>query len=197
MTPQRLASAEQFCIELNHIAHRIELINNERNRTAAASFGIAADHHHAIFLLLKNTFYSSSFALLRCLFEAYFRGLWLRHCATDIEIDQHFKGREPPKLIKMIADIETKPIFSDGTLSRIKKSHWNAMCTFTHTGGLHLQRWQTSEAIEPNFNSTELEECLNKAEMFGAMATFELVQMSKSGDDGSSVLELMDKRWPQ
>ncbi len=195
MTPQRITAAEQFSIALNHLANGVEVVANNRNRAAGASFLIAADHHHAIFFLLKHTFHSSSIALLRCLFEAYLRGLWLRHCATDGQVDEFIKGGEPPKT--MVADIEATPEFGEGELSRIKKASWSAMCAFTHTGGLHLQRWQTSEAVEPNFDAGELEECLNAAELFGAMATLELVQMSKSGNDGSSVLELINTRWPK
>lgn len=195
MAPQRIAEAERFSIALNHLANGVEVAANDRNRAAGASFAIAQDHHHAIVFLLKNTFQSSSFALVRCLFEAYLRGLWLKHCATDDQVQGFIQGSEPPKT--MIAEIEATPAFGEGVLSRIKKASWNTMCAFTHTGGLHLQRWQTADAIEPNFDVGELEECLNAAELFGAMATLELVQMSKSGNDGAAVLELMNKRWPK
>jgi len=195
MTPERLSTAEKFSVDLNKLANGVEVVASNRNRAAGASFSIAMDHHHAIFFLLKHTFHSSSFALLRCLFEAYLRGLWLKHCATENQVEELINGGEPPKT--MVAGIEATPAFSQGELSRIKKSTWSAMCAFTHTGGLHLQRWQTADAIEPNFDAGELEECLNTAELFGAMATLELVQMSKSENNGSSVLELIKARWPQ
>jgi len=166
----------------------------EKNRAAAACFGIAQDHHAAIIFLMKKEFYSSSFALLRILFEAYLRGLWLKHCATDTQASAVFRGDEPPKT--MIAEIESTEAFTSGALSRIKKNNWSAMCAFTHTGGLHLQRWQSQDGVEPTFSPEELEECLNCAELFGAMAGLELMQMSKSGTNGIEVLQLMKKRWP-
>lgn len=193
MAPERFAVAEKFSINLNEIANGVEVVASNRNRAAGASFSIAMDHHHAIFFLLKHAFHSSSFALLRCLFEAYLRGLWLKHCATESQVEDFLKGCEPPKT--MVAEIEATPAFAAGALSRIKKTNWSAMCAFTHTGGLHLQRWQTADAVGPNFDADELEECLNTAEIFGAMATLELVQMSESGNDGSAVLELMKVRW--
>jgi hypothetical protein len=97
----------------------------------------------------------------------------------------------------MLADIEATQTFSGGTLSHVKKQAWRTMCAFTHTGGLHLQRWQSQDAIEPTFESGELEECLNLAEIFGAMAALELVQLRKSGDDSAAILELMQRRWPK
>lgn len=194
MTPERIAAAEKFGAELHRLTNEIEMWQTEKNRAAAASFGIAQDHHAAIVSLMKNTFYSSSFALLRSLFEAYLRGLWLKHCATDTQVSIFFRGGEPPKT--MVADIESTEAFTDGVLSRIKKDNWSAMCSFTHTGGLHLQRWQSQDCVEPTFPPEELEACLNWAELFGAMAGLELVQLSKSGANGNDVLQLIKKRWP-
>lgn len=194
MTPERIAAAEEFVAELHRLTNEIEMWQTEKNRAAAASFGIAQDHHAAIVFLMKSTFYSSSFALLRSLFEAYLRGLWLKHCATDELVSAFFRGGEPPKT--MVAEIESTEAFTGGVLSRIKKEPWSAMCAFTHTGGLHLQRWQSQDGVEPIFAPEELEECLNCAELFGAMAGLELVQLSKSGANGFDVLQLMKKRWP-
>lgn len=194
MTPERIFAAEAFGAELDELTNEIEILSTVKNRTASACFSIAQDHHTAIVFLMKNTFYSSSFALLRSLFEAYLRGLWLKHCATEEQANAFLKGCEPPKT--MVAEIEATPDFSDGVLSRIKKENWSFMCAFTHTGGLHLQRWQSTDAIEPKFDEKELEDCLNCAELFGAMSGLALVQLRKSGDTGAKVLQLMQKRWP-
>lgn len=194
MTPERIATAEEFGAELHRLTNEIEMWQTEKNRAAAASFCIALDHHAAIVFLMKSTFYSSSFALLRLLFESYLRGLWLKNCATDTQVSAFFQGGEPPKT--MVAEIESTEAFTGGVLSRIKKENWSAMCAFTHTGGLHLQRWQSQDGVEPTFVPQELEKCLNCAELFGSMAGLELLQLSKSGSDGRDVLQLMKKRWP-
>lgn len=194
MNLARIEAAERFGSRLHHIVNGVEMAETERNRVAGTCFVVALDHHHAIVLLLKNTFHSSSFALLRCLFEAYLRGLWLKYCATDIQVREFFDGGEPPKT--MVAEIEGTPAFSGRVLSQIKKETWGTMCAFTHTGGLHLQRWQSEDGIEPKFSDVELEECLNFAELFSAMAALELVQLSKRGDNGGTILDLMKERWP-
>lgn len=125
---------------------------------------------------------------------AYLRGLWLKHCATDTQVTTFLRGEEPPKTL--FAEIEATPAFTSGVLSRIKKENWRAMCAFTHTGGLHLQRWQSPDAIEPSFEAAELEQCLHFAEFFGAMAALELIQMDKAGNNGEAVFALMKQRWP-
>ena len=54
-------------------ANQVEMDATDRNRIVASAFGIAMDHHAAIVVLMRNTLYSSGFALLRVLFEAYLR----------------------------------------------------------------------------------------------------------------------------
>ena len=44
---------------------------------------VAQDHHCAIVLLLQEGLCASAFALLRLEFEAYLRGAWLAHCASE------------------------------------------------------------------------------------------------------------------
>ncbi len=198
LTEQRILEAEQFGDALNRLVSGTKLATNDRSRTraAAAAFGITQDHHHAIVVLLKNTFYSSSVALLRSVYESYLRGLWLKRCATDVEVQHFMEGNDPPKNPILVAAIEALPEFGEGTLSLIRRNAWSAMCDFAHTGGLHLQRWQSQYGIEPNFDAAELEECLNYSELLAAMSGLEVVQMSEDGNTGETVLSLIEKRWP-
>lgn len=194
MTPARIEAAKNFGRELEEkLANDTEVFDTRKHRASAASFCIAIDHCAAIVFLMEEGFYSTSFALIRLLFEAYLRGLWLKHCASDEKVSSYFQGEGPKTMIKEIESIEA---FSDGTLSHIKKENWNAMCDFTHTGGLHLQWWQSQDAIVPIFSPEALEVCLNTAELYGALASLELIQLSKSGNDGTEILQLINKRWP-
>ena len=95
----------------------------------------------------------------------------------------------------MIAEIEAQPTFSSGLLSQVKRDNWDSMCQYTHTGGLHLKQWQTSQTIEPSFPKPELENGLALAERYGALATLELAQMNVKGDGGIAVLELIKRKW--
>ena len=100
---QRIVEAEQFVDTLSRLVSGTKLAINDGNRTraAAALFGIAQDHHHAIVFLLKHTFYSSSTALLRSVFEAYLRGLWLKHCASDADFQKFMNGKFEKNRIMM------------------------------------------------------------------------------------------------
>jgi hypothetical protein len=128
-------------------------------------------------------------------FEAYLRGLWLKHCASDADFQKFMNGK-PKKNRIMIAAIEALPEFGVGAFSSITTYAWDAMCDFAHTGALHLQRWQSQDGIEQNFDSEELVKFLNYSELFAAMSGLEMAQMSKDGNIEESVFELIQKRWP-
>lgn len=195
MTPTRLDEAEKFGSALNSLVWELDVPETPRCRAAATSFGIARDHHAAIVLLLRNDLLSSAFALLRCLFEAYLRGLWLRHCATDAQIEAHFDGANPPTT--MVAEIEAIPSFSNGVLSEAKRKNWDVMCQYTHAGGLHLKQWQRACSIEPSFPDEELENGIALADRYAALASLELAQMAVHGDGGAAVLALIRERFSQ
>lgn len=44
------------------------------------------EHQKAIVLLMARSFYGSAFALVRILFEAYVRGVWLHQCASEAQL---------------------------------------------------------------------------------------------------------------
>jgi hypothetical protein len=152
------------------------------------------EHHHSIVLLCENKLYGSAFALLRSVWEGYVRGEWLWLCATDAEVEDFSKAIEPPSIGVMIKQLEMKPGHSQGVLSTIKDKHWGAMCAYTHTGGLHVQRWQSPEGVEPNYDHTEVDELLRFAEVFASAAAVTVASMCK----GDAVVERialgLDKR---
>ncbi|MGS0725113.1 DUF6988 family protein [Shewanella sp. 0m-11] len=79
-------------------------------------------------------------ALLRVLFEAHVKGIWLYSCATDEQISQFKKDSVKSeinpkwdlKLHEMINGIETKMPHLNGTLRKFKKAHWKGLNSLTH-----------------------------------------------------------------
>ena len=182
---------------LNWLGHSIsecELPASLRVRVAASCLAITQDHHHAIVALLDHALFASSFALLRCEFEAYVRGEWLALCATDIEVEDFSDGKEPPKIGAMLEALEKTPAFAEKILSSIKASSWSAMCAYTHTGGLHVQRWGTGLVIEPNYSSVEIQEALSFAEVIGALSVVGVASLANNEKIAEAVLAKVKER---
>ena len=62
------------------------------------------------------------------------------------------------------------------------------MCAFTHTGGLHIQRWVTVTSIEARYDSDEILGALNLVEYMGAMSGLLLAKLMSREDVEVEVL---------
>ncbi|WP_427912856.1 DUF6988 family protein [Ramlibacter sp. MMS24-I3-19] len=194
MKPVIDASAADYLNSIGAIIHECDLPATKRVRAAASCLAIAQDHHHAIVALLDHELYASSFALVRVAFEAYVRGEWLALCATDAEVDKFVEGAEPPRIGILLESLEQTETFSEMILSEVKENSWRAMCAFTHTGGLHIQRWNTPEAIEPNYDDAEVRKVLSSAETIGALSVVGIASLAGDEPAAEKVLKLFRER---
>jgi hypothetical protein len=187
-------SSVEYLNWLGQAISECEMPSSLRVRVAAGCLAIAQDHHHGIVALLDHSLFASSFALLRCEFEAYVRGEWLALCATDEEVTSFANGEEPPLIGKLLEALETTPAFSEKVLSRIKGGAWRTMCGYTHTGGLHVQRWGNGRVIEPSYETVEVQEALSFAEVFGALAVVGIASLANNEEIAEAVLAKVKER---
>jgi hypothetical protein len=108
---------------------------NARRRVAMGLLHLSLEHHQSILNLAKCNLFGSSFALLRCQFEALLRGVWFLRCATDTDIIKFIDGKNLDlKVNALISDVETTEGYKDGALKRYKTGKWKAMNDYTHGG---------------------------------------------------------------
>lgn len=165
--------------------------SNLRNRMAGACFAIALEHHQAVTVLAaqKQPLYSSAFALVRPTYESYVRGMWLSHCAEDTQVETFAKDGKVPRMESLARAVEIVGNLDRTQLSGIYASNWSAFCSFTHSGGLHAQRWNTSEAIESNFSDAEVREVL---QFTSAMALLAAIGVAALGSNETLAQELLE-----
>jgi hypothetical protein len=151
---------------------------NDRAIIAAACQDIALEHHKAIVLSTRYLFHASAFGLVRLQFEAYIRGAWLRHCASD---EQVAVFKECDKLDRnfgqLIADLESQEAFNVGVLSRIKTQSWKEMNSFTHTGLLQVVRRITSAGVGAIHPEKEVVSTLDFADSVAFWSTLAIVEV--------------------
>lgn len=194
LTDKELTDANIYGEWLRLLVHDRNLPATDRVRAAGSSLSIAQDHHHAIVVLLDARLYASCFALVRVAFEAYVRGEWLALCATDTQIRRFLKGGDPPKIDQLLRALEKKDAFKEGRLSLIKKRTWKTMCAYTHTGGLHVQRWNTADSIEPNYSVYELLEVLRFADIIATLAVLGVLRIAEDQAAAETLLERFKAR---
>jgi hypothetical protein len=167
----------------------LEVSSDDRPRIVASCLNIALEHQKAIILLIANKLYGSAFALIRLLFEAYVRGVWLNYCASDKEIDKFKKGKLDKKFGELIKDIEKCDGYNGGTLSSAKKAGWEVMNSFTHSGFSQIIRRNTDSTIEPNYEIQEIEEAINFTNAIGLLSYLEISFLAKKAEFSIEILE--------
>jgi len=171
----------------------LEISSDDRPRIVASCLDIALEHQKAIILLIANKLYGSAFALIRLLFEAYVRGLWLNYCANDKEIEKFKKGKLDKKFVKLIEDIEKVDGYNGGTLSSAKQAGWKVMNSFTHSGFSQIIRRNTESSIEPNYEMEEIEEAITFANAIGLLSCLEISFLAKKEKLSIEILEKVNE----
>lgn len=187
-----LQRATSVAHEISVRLHEQEMPGKLRNRLSVACFAVALDHHEAIILLLQqeHPLFSSALALVRPVYESYIRGMWLSHCATDAQLQSFAEGKSPPDMASLVAAVEKSGDFTGKQLSRVYINHWHAFCSFTHTGGLQAQRWNTPEAVEPNFDPEEIEQALEFSSAFAILSAISVAVQSNNEAIAREFLDL-------
>ena len=194
LSDKQLNDANVYGEWLRLAVHERRLPANTRVRAAAGCLAIAQDHHHAIVVLLDARLYASCFALLRVAFEAYVRGEWLALCATEKQIRKFLKGGEPPRIDDLLGALQKTEAFKEGRLAQIKKKNWRSLCAYTHTGGLHVQRWNTADGIEANYSLEELIEVLRFADIVATLSVLGVLSLANDVPASEKLLERFKSR---
>lgn len=155
---------------IDDLVNEVPYENVDRHNVANACFATALEHHHAVVTLIHMRLYGSAFAILRALYEAYVRGMWLELCASDRQIEAFVAGERPPSIAVLIASIEEHPAFPSSKLSEVKSKSWDSMCSYAHTGALQVQRWINHDGVGSNHSPDEISEVLRFSNMFGLLA---------------------------
>lgn len=136
----------------------LEFKQNDRNNLSSALFDVSLDHANAIIALLENKkpIIPSAYALTRPMFECFVRAAWLRHCASDKQIENVIKkDLFPLSLGNMLKAVEKKNEWPE-TLTKIMKRAIKNMHSYTH-GGMQI--------INRRFKNGVLEHVMDKKEI--------------------------------
>jgi hypothetical protein len=184
-----LHNAGDLARKIDGLLDGVEIRATERNRLAAACLDTAMEHHKAIIVLTEKALYGSAHAMLRMVFEAFVRGTWLHHCATDDQIRKFIQGKSLPSFQDLLNSVETTAAYESGILSQAKQNAWGAMCGFTHTGFSQVARRITDEAIEPCYDDDEILQVLSFSNAIAILASIESASVANNSPLAVKLLE--------
>jgi hypothetical protein len=187
-----LASSADLSKWLDDSIEGLEIPSGDREAMAGALFDQVHEHHKAVQVLLKSSCVGSAFSLLRPTLETFVRGVWLLRCASEEEVTNFTGDKIVAKSFgDLINEIEARPGYDVGVLSRVKKAGWNAMCSYAHGGYLQAVRRIIPGQIKPNYSNDEILEVINSASAIALLAASEMFSMADRLDLVNEVLERM------
>ncbi len=157
----------------------LEIKKGKRVLLSIACLDQAIEHHFAICCLLKSKVNGSAFALVRLIFESYVRGVWLKNCATESQLQKFETDKLKLQFWELLEAIESLEGFRSGMLSRLKEQAWTAMNSYTHTGFQQASRRFGKELIEPTYTDAEVIEALK---ISGSFALLSFQQIAAEGN---------------
>jgi hypothetical protein len=187
-----LTRAEEISNWIDRSVHGLDIPSGDREVMAGALFDQVHEHQRAIQVLLKSSFVGSAFSLLRPTLETFVRGVWLWRCASDKEVENFAKDKINEKSFgTLIQEIEARPGYDVGVLSKVKKEAWSAMCSYAHGGYLQAVRRISPRQIAANYSEGEILEVINSSCAIALLAAHEIFSMAKRKDLLKEVLEQM------
>ena len=153
----------------------LEISRERRILLSVSCYDIVIEHHIGIAALLKSNINGSAFALVRPLFETFVRGVWLRNCASENEIEKYVSDRLDKKFYQLIEEVEKVDGFQDCVLRGLKDSAWKAMNSYTHGGIQQAGRRSTGAYIEPDYSEEEITEVIKVSGSFALLAFQQIV----------------------
>jgi hypothetical protein len=174
---------------LDDSIHGVEIKSDIRSQLAIGCLEVALEHQKAIVLLISHSLYGSAFALLRLLFEAYVRGVWLHRCAADADLERFKRDKLDKSIATLTQDIEKLDGYDSGVFSKVKDKSWNPMNSYTHSGYLQICRRIKGTTIEPNYVEDEIVEVLNFTNAAGLLSALQIAFLSGSEQLSNSIFE--------
>lgn len=165
------------------VTQDLPLASNDRTRLSAGLLQLAQEHHASIVILIQHQQYGSAFALLRPLYEAYVRGVWLARIASEREFSRYQRD-ENFSLKDLASKVSVLPTFDGTNFADLAGRTLNAMHSYTHNGYLASVRRQSPDAIEPAYEVAEIREVLEVTQVLGVLATAEILDIAKTPDLG-------------
>lgn len=188
-----ITKAIDWINELGYLIDGITTKKTDRTRSAVGLLSLSLEHQSGIISLIDNRFYGSALALSRPQFEAFIRGIWYQHCASEKQILLFIQNNEPPKIDKLIHDLENSEIYSSMALSSIKKKVWKSMNDYTHGGSIQMKARNSQDEIVHNYKPDHIDILLTISISIGLATAVEILRIANN-EERARELSLLYER---
>jgi hypothetical protein len=186
-----ILKSEKWKINSSSMTDGIVIDSSARCRVPATLFHLSVEHQQSIHILITEKLYGSASALLRPQFEAYVRGIWYHHCASNSKLRSFLKGAEPPRISEMLTDIGKIPNFDYQILLETKQSVWSVLNEFTHGGSVQARARMTGHEIVSNYSTEHIVGMLRWSSTLSLMGYIGMANVAKNIPLANSLIDSM------
>lgn len=151
---------------------------------------LVIEHHRSIIVLCDNLLYSSASSLIRCVFEAYIKGLWFAEFATESDFEKLKKDEFNKSFYKLVDALEKK---NKNGIKNAKERYWPNLNSLTHSGTAQLSRRVNETEIVSNFDDKFIQQMLRFSNNYALLSFSEVVEMSGDCDAQKACLIIIEK----
>ena len=196
------ARGAEIRTRLREFLERHEYTTDTRTVLVIAAIDTALEYHKAIWLLHERKLDGSAIAMLRLVFEAMFRALWLNAVASDEQVEQAAEDKLDWLRIKVRDDIKRvyfgtpkNPVKVE-ILEELFKSLakvWKALNSYTHSGALQLTRRFTFDEVKRNYTEHELARALSAATAILLLCSVLLLKTMGAHQEADDTVAMRDQ----
>jgi hypothetical protein len=193
------ARGTEIRTKLREFLRRHDYTTDTRTVLVIGGLDTALEHHEAIWLLHERKLNGSAFAMIRLVFDAMFRALWLRAVATDEQVEQAATDDLEWRGIPVRDDIKRVYFGTPDNLVRAARldelfqslgKAWKILCSYTHSGARQLTRRFTFDEVKPNYTEHELAQAMSAATeilLLGSALFFGSVGLEQEAEDTATM----------
>jgi len=138
--------------EAQHILVGMSIQDGLRPHLASACFQLGMEHSVGIVILLGKNMVASARALFRSQFEAFVRGSWFFHCATDVQLENFVNDVRSavPDFTSLTAALDKK--LPGSKLGKFREASWKTLNDYTHGGAIQTGQRMMTEVTQSNYD---------------------------------------------
>ncbi len=179
---EQLKRNKKFYDYINTLTVKVTIDSDKkREMLFRGFFNTFRTHYISINILLEKKLYSSAFALIRVMFDAMVRGLYMFNTYSNERIesvyaDSNWNFDKTTTMCKKLDEI-----FGNNFFDELRSGAYGGMCDYTHTGSTQIARNFNQEAgiVEKNFDDSLIIDTLNG--VYKLMKIFTLAYFEKTG----------------
>ncbi len=156
---------------------------DRRARMALGCLELAIEHQAGICALAERGLWGSAYALVRSMFDAFVRGVWLARCANEMELEAfELAGLRGKPFRDLVDDVERVLGHSRGVLSKLRTSSWAIFSDSTNAGAEPTRRLGDPTGNGRNYPAADTDQALRLATALGLLSATELASLSGHRD---------------